>query len=84
MLRGTITSYTITQRRGVITLIPKKVEQSNLQNMRPICLLDVIYKIVAKVIAMRINSVIRKLVSNAQTGVDIHIGEEPEAYEWGN
>ena len=61
-------NFFITQRRGVITLIPKKGEQNNLQNKRPICLLDVIYKIVAKVIAMRINSVIRKLVSNAQTG----------------
>ena len=76
-LGGIITEYIndayehgffITQKRGIITLLPKKGDQTKLQNKRPICLLDVIYKIVAKVIAIRIDKVIRKLVSPEQTG----------------
>ena len=60
--------FFITQRRGVITLLPKKGDQKLIQNKRPICLLDIIYKIVAKVIANRMMSVIHKLVSSDQTG----------------
>ena len=58
----------INQRRGVVTLIPKKGEQSELANKRPICLLDVIYKMVAKVVACRIGFVIDQLISPEQTG----------------
>ena len=60
--------FFITQKRGIITLIPKKGDQTVLQNKRPICLLDVIYKIAAKVIANRVGKVIHKLVSPEQTG----------------
>ena len=35
----------VTHRRGVLTLIPKKGNQKLLINKRPICLLDVIYKL---------------------------------------
>ena len=58
----------VTHRRGVITLIPKKGNQKILTNKRPICLLDVIYKLIAKVIAIRMNKVIDKLVHRNQTG----------------
>ena len=37
-------------------------------NKRPICLLDVIYKIIAKVLVNRINKVIKKIVHGDQTG----------------
>ena len=60
--------FFINQRRGVVTLIPKKGEQSELTNKRPICLLDVIYKMVAKVVAYRIGLVIDQLISPEQTG----------------
>lgn len=60
--------FFITQRRGVITLIPKKGDQKNLRNKRAICLLDIIYKIVAKVLANRLSRVISRLVSPDQTG----------------
>ena len=58
----------ITQRRGFITLVPKKGATNLLQNKRPICLLDVVYKLAAKVIALRIQNVISKLVAPEQTG----------------
>ena len=58
----------VTQRRGFITLLPKKGDQRYLKNKRPIVLLDVIYKIVAKVIALRLGRVVSRLVSADQTG----------------
>ena len=42
----------VSQRRGVITLIPK--DDSRLANLRPITLLNVDYKMLAKTIARRI------------------------------
>ena len=60
--------FFINQRRGVITLIPKKGQQSDLRNRRPICLLDVLYKLVAKVIANRLGLVMEKLICPDQTG----------------
>ena len=35
----------VTHRRGLIVLLPKKGDQKLLKNKRPICLLDVIYKL---------------------------------------
>ena len=58
----------ISHRRGILTLIPKKGNQMQLKNKRPICLLDVVYKIIAKVIASRLGNVIDKLVHSNQTG----------------
>ena len=60
--------FFVTQRRGVLTLIPKKGDPKLIQNKRPICLLDVIYKIVAKVLANRMMSVIHTIVCPDQTG----------------
>ena len=40
--------FFISHRRGVITLIPKKTgERTSIESKRPICLLDIVYKIVA-------------------------------------
>ena len=59
----------ISQRRGVITLIPKEdSDLSSLNNWRPITLLNVDYKIAPKVIAKRIEKVLSLLVSPDQTG----------------
>jgi hypothetical protein len=42
---------------GVITLIPKVKEANKIQQYRPICLLNVSFKIFTKVATIRINSV---------------------------
>ena len=59
----------ISQRRGVITLVPK--EDSDLEalsNWRPITLLNLDYKIVSKVIAKRLEKVLPLLVCPDQSG----------------
>ena len=59
----------IEQRRGIITLIPKK--QKNrlfLKNWRPITLLNTDYKILAKVLAKRFELVISIIINEDQTG----------------
>ena len=59
----------ISQRRGVISLLPK--EDANLlklPNWRPITLLNVDYKIASKVIATRFEKVLDLLISPHQTG----------------
>ena len=62
-------SLSITQRRGIIKLIPKKDAEPHLiKNWRPLTLLNCDYKIAAKAIANRIKSVIPKLINNDQTG----------------
>ena len=59
----------ITQRRGIITLIPKKHKPVNkLKNWRPITLLSYDYKIAFKCIANRIQKILPKLINNDQTG----------------
>ena len=59
----------ITQRRGLITLVPKKNKPANLlKNWRPITLLNCDYKIAAKSIANRIKKVLPKIINNDQTG----------------
>ena len=60
--------FFITQRRGVITLIPKKGDQKLIKNKRAICLLDIVYKITAKVFANRLMQVLTKLIASDQTG----------------
>ena len=59
----------ISQSRGVITLVPK--EDSDLEllnNWRPITLLNLDYKIVSKIIARRIEKVLPLLVCSDQSG----------------
>ena len=60
--------FFITQRRGVLTLIPKKGDQKLISNKRAICLLDIVYKITAKVMANRLMNVLHKLIATDQTG----------------
>ena len=57
------------QRRGVITLLPKEdVPLSVLPNWRPITLLNTDYKIASKAIAKRLETVPSILVHTDQTG----------------
>ena len=68
----------VSQRRGVIKLIPKKDTDPNLiKNWRPLTLLNCDYKIATKAIASRIKSMFPKLISHDQTGFikDRFIGE---------
>ena len=59
----------ISQRRGLITLLPKKNKpQQYLKNWRPITLLNCDYKIAAKAIATRLKKVLPYLIDNDQTG----------------
>ena len=65
-------------RRGIIRLIPKEDSQLNqLQNWRPITLLNVDYKIASKAIAKRIELLLPYLIHPDQTGFvkDKYIGE---------
>ena len=59
----------VSQRRGIVKLIPKKdAELSLIKNWRPLTLLNCDYKIAAKAIASRIKKVLPKLISGDQTG----------------
>lgn len=57
------------QRRGVITLVPKKdVDRRLVANWRPITLLNTDYKILTKVMALRLQTVLDTIVNKNQTG----------------
>ena len=59
----------VTQRRGLITLLPKKNKPANfLKNWRPIALLNCDYKITTKSIASRMRKVIPRIITHDQTG----------------
>ena len=59
----------ITQRQGIIRVVPKKRKSKlYLENWRPISLLNIDYKIVTKTIAGRISKVLPKLIQEDQTG----------------
>jgi len=59
----------IDQRRGIISLSPKKgKDRLYLKNWRPITLLNTDYKILAKVLALRISKVIGKVINTDQSG----------------
>ena len=59
----------VSQRRGVITLVPKEVSNLlSLSNWRPITLLNLDYKFASKVIAKRLEKVLRVLINPDQTG----------------
>ena len=56
------------QKQGIISLIPKKdKELTNLNNWRPITLLNIDYKIATKAIANRMKNVLPNIISNCQT-----------------
>ena len=59
----------ISQRRGIITLLPKEDGSSlELSNWRPITLLNIDYKIASKAIAKRLEAVLPTIVHTDQTG----------------
>ena len=66
------------QKQGVITLIEKEDKNAmDVNNYRPITLLNVDYKILSKVLARRIKEVLGEIVHHDQVGYinDRNIGE---------
>jgi hypothetical protein len=53
---------------GVMTLIPKVDKAMEMKNFRPICLLNVCYKIITKTLNNRLSSCINKVISENQFG----------------
>ena len=59
----------VSQRRGIISLIPKKnKDKTMLENLRPISLLNTDYKILTKTMAKRLEKVLPKIINPDQTG----------------
>ena len=59
----------ITQRRGVITCIPKENKPKRfLKNWRPITLLNTVYKIASACIAERVKGLLPKIIGEEQKG----------------
>ena len=59
----------VTQRRGLISLIPKKNKDAKLlKNWRPITLLNCDYKIASKAVANRLKKFLPTLINHDQTG----------------
>lgn len=61
-------SLSITQRRGVLCLIPKKSDPLKLKNWRPISLLNQDYKILTKAIAERLKPSLHEIINHNQSG----------------
>ena len=57
-----------TQRHAIIRLLHKKGDKTNLENWRPISLLNYDYKIATAVLARRLQGVISELISHDQVG----------------
>ena len=64
-----VEELSLTQRRGTITLLPKKEKDPLLlKNWRPISLLNTDYKLITTVIAHRIKKFLTKIIHADQTG----------------
>ncbi len=59
----------IEQKRGIITLIPKKDKNRLLmKNWRPITLLNTDYKLIAKILSSRLQNVLPNIINSDQSG----------------
>ena len=56
------------QKHAVLTLLYKKGDKRNLDNWRPISLLNTDYKIAARALAKRLQNVIPKIINFDQMG----------------
>ncbi|CAM2097348.1 unnamed protein product [Caretta caretta] len=57
----------LSYRRAVLTLLPKKGYLRDLRNWRPVSLLSMDYKIVAKAISLQLGSMVADMVHRDQT-----------------
>jgi len=51
---------------GTITLLPKTKEANCIQQYRPICLLNVVYKIITKALMLRLQGSMDKIINKSQ------------------
>ena len=58
---------TKTQRKAVITMIPKKSDTTKVENLRPISLLNCDLKIATKALAYRLEEILPKIIKPTQT-----------------
>ena len=61
-------SLSFSQRRGIINLLYKKGDKNNLDNYRPITLLNYDYKICTAVLSIRVQNVLKNIISEEQCG----------------
>ena len=54
-------------QNGIIRLLYKKNDPSNLKNWRPISLLDLDYKILTTILALRVKDVMEKMLNPLQS-----------------
>jgi hypothetical protein len=52
---------------GIITLLPKVTDAARIQQFRPICLLNYLYKLITKTLTLRLEVVAEKLIHPNQT-----------------
>jgi hypothetical protein len=52
----------------VITLLPKVKDANKIQQYRPICLLNVVFKIFTKTLMLRLEKVMGKIINKCQSG----------------
>jgi len=52
---------------GIITLLPKVVDAERIQQFRPICFLNFLYKWITKVLTLRLESVADNVILHSQT-----------------
>jgi hypothetical protein len=52
---------------GIITLIPKLKEATRIQQFRPICLLNVSFKIITKILMLRFEGCMSKIINRCQS-----------------
>ena len=57
----------IARLNSIITLVPKVLEANNVKQFRPICLLNVSFKIFTKLLADRLAKFATKIISPCQT-----------------
>jgi len=54
---------------GIITLLPKVQDAAKIQQYRPICLLNCLYKWITKVLTIRLESLANKLISKSESAL---------------
>lgn len=52
---------------GIITLLPKKSDATSIQQYRPICLLNCLYKLITKTLTIRMEGIAEKLIHSNQS-----------------